>query len=533
MYNKKGGKVLGKGRDGCVSDQTILCSKKSNPDHYKDMVSKIIDVSQATPYEIKMFVNEFESGEIFRNYDPKGTHFLPGLEMCYKKFHELNPLQKKDLINCNYNVDDYESLYLNILLKKGISFDKITKDLGPIDFLKSLSYLLIGAQNCVYDLNILLLDIKPDNLLYSEDNKNILYPVFIDFSDDFVIKNNKDLQYFINGFSSYYDTWTLEMFYAFYIIRNMNGKNSKKLINDVYNYRKIDMIKLHNNKKYSLLNVILKLINNKLSKKELQLFYEKQMVYSIGISFFHSFDNSSKKKELYKYGIDKILSGLINEFYFDRLSIDDAMKQIIDKLNEMNYLLQKREDYFINLNNNKSLVKKSINKNSLDFFKNNILSKKSLKSNNVSFSLPKTPNFNSIKNNNKNILSKQIESMVNDMKLVSKKEISKRKSKKISKSKKLNYNSKNLSKLTKKQLISKIKVYKRKFCNKNINLMKKKQFIQNLNDYDSDMYKIDDLKKYSYFQLKSLYKNIYNENCKVNYNDRKSKLVDFIKKHNL
>ena len=357
--NKKGGKVLGKGRDGCVIDPPILCSTKSNKSQYNNQVSKLIDISGVPEYQISEFVEEFVSGDIFLKHDPNGENFLPGLEMCYKKYHQLNKDQKKDIKECKYNESPYESTYINILLKKGFSFQKTTQKLNNDDFLRSLAYLLLGAKRCIHNLNILLLDVKADNLLYSED-KGGKFPVFIDFSNDFVITNRERLFRFLRGFQSYYDTWTLEIMIFFISILKSQKNPSpsvkkeinkiiRKLIKDIKQERNFDL----NNSKNKLYasgltkDILLKVLYNKskseTQQKNLKEFYEKQMCYAIGKIYTKEYDEKIQKKSSFKnVKIEFILDNLVNEGYYDRFMIDNALTHIYKLVN-----LRERKDYLI------------------------------------------------------------------------------------------------------------------------------------------------------------------------------------------
>lgn len=506
-YDKKqkGGKILGKGRDGCVTDATILCSTKLNSDNYKDKVSKVIDISNADSYSLKMFVDEFNSGQIFRNYDKKGQHFLPGLEMCYKKYHELTDEQKEDMYNCAYNTDDFESLYLNIILQKGLSFPKVLSNLKEIDILKSIAYLLIGAKKSIYDLNVLLLDIKPDNLLFAS-NKNYTYPVFIDFSDDFVIKNIRDLDTFINGFSSYYPYWTLEMLIVF--IEKLILKNDRKKITDLLNkikkYRGIDLTQ--NNKSIQLVieNISKKLLNRRMNADELDQFYEKQFVYSIGISFLETVSKLQVNNNLMQK-IKNLLSHMTNENYFKRPGLDSTLVTILNVLSKEGVQLKYIEDYMVK-NSTQSSRKASI-----------------------VASIPSIANLTTEKTDS--YTSKSISDIVDMIVSDKKKEIKKR-SNVTMKNSKIGYNlneikEQDLKLMKKKELVNIIDQFKSKYCKTNIQKMKKSDLIQNIKLISPNE---KNLNNYTVSGLKTLYKGLKKQKCSINKNDKKINLINFIKK---
>lgn len=554
MYNKKGGKILGKGRDGCVTNKPILCSTKSNPKDYQNIVSKVIDITNAKSRDISMFVEEFNSGEIFRNYDPNGNHFLPGLEMCYKKYHELNSEHKQDMKDCQYNFNEFESLYLNILLRKGLSFQKITTDLKSEDFLKSLMYTLIGSLNCIRDLNILLLDIKGDNLLYKEETKNNVVPVFIDFSDDFVIKTPNDLKLFLTRFSSYYNTWSLDIFILFLMTSSKNSSSIKKLNDNLKKYRNIDLFKIIDEPKIKSLRngLFMKILTKTATKKEYQEFCEKQMLYSISISFFESYYKSKHQKDLEDKKIPNLLAFFSDELYYKRPTIDEAIDMIAKSLKDnFNVKMSKREDYIISLNKSqtpkKAPAKKYSNKDMLQLLKKTISSNntKVSKGNNksiigkVSSKKPATiPSYFRSSNASYQMPSSNLDKSLLDkidLMLLESKKKTKKSSKKISDKKNYKRNTKSIEKEnTKKQLLDKITVYKKRNCDifKSVHLMNKSDLIDGIIYFDKKQHK-EILKDMSYFKLKALFKLLYNQKCKVNKNANKNTLAKFIKDNDI
>lgn len=536
MYNKKGGKVLGKGRDGCVTDKAILCSTKSNPKDYENFVSKVIDISDANFDDIKDFVSEFNSGQIFRNFDPNGNHFLPGLEMCYKKYHELNKEHQEDMKTCKYNNGDYNSLYLNILLRKGLSFQKITNKLKSEDFLKSLMYSLIGAKHCSQSLGILLLDIKRDNLLYKEESKDVVVPVFIDFSDDFVIKTPKDLSLFYLRFASYYNTWTVETMIIFIMNKfklNKYHPSIKKIMTDLKHYRNIDLSKLMKEPSMKLLidGLFNDILEGKASKLDYQNFCEKQMLYAIARSYSDSYFQSENVKDLRKYKIPELLGYLTSELYEERPSIDQAIDAILKILkNDFKTTIKKRSDYFIDLNKQdtpsppKTPAKIYSNKDMLKLLK-------TLTSGSTTISEVKKAKsiIASVKSSKSNTLDKSLLKKISLMIISVENKKNKKSSKKLNKS---SYKQKSKS-LNKNQMLNKIKLYKNKNCSqKSIHLMKKSELIEQIIFFDKKQHKVI-LENMSYFKLKNLYKSLYEKKCKVNQNAKKEVLAKFIKDNNI
>ena len=499
--NKKGGAVLGIGRDGCVIDPPILCSTKSDKSKYTNQVSKVIDITTASSVNIEDFVSEFISGSIFRNFDPNGENFLPGLEMCYKKQHELTDEQKKDIVKCNYNDDPYKSLYINILLKKGFSFQKTTAKLNQDDFLKSLAYILLGVKACVEDLGILLLDIKADNLLYSED-KDGKFPVFIDFSNDFVITNQSRMMVFLSNFNQYYDTWTLEMLMIF--IKIMEGRNDfsgiRRLKRDILDYRSIDLNSADNKSYMKYINKLL-LEDIFLSKStsvthynKIKTFNEKQMCYAIGKIYTDEYNKKVRKTPSFKNKkIEYILKNLETEDYGKRFMANDALFHIQTEVK-----LYKRTDYLIK---NKSITRPIISASTMADL-NNIM-------NNMNLNTPSLP-------------TQLIKSPMTPK--------SSKKNKKV-KTISISYNLKNitpmkLKKMKKPELVRIIKKYKKDNCTK-ITGLSKNEIIKRILLFQPKLTK-KDLNMHTQLTLKKILSTHIITKCNVKQGDKKQILHDFI-----
>jgi len=518
--NKKGGKVLGIGRDGCVLDPAVLCSTKSNPSNYKNQVSKIIDISYADPFKIKDFVEEFNSGNIFFQFDPNGENFLPGLEMCYKKYHQLNKEQQKDINTCQYNESPYQSQYINILLKKGLSFQKTTQLLNQKDFLRSLGYLLLGAKICIHDLDILLLDVKADNLLYSQD-KDGSFPVFIDFSNDFVITDQSRLVTFLNGFASYYNTWSTEMLMFFYKIQQgkKNYQRMNKLVIDLNDRRGIDL-KLKQNKDYMnditkdiLKDVLLSSSNTAKKKKLLKEFYEKQMCYAIGKVYTDEYDQKIRNQPSFKNKeIEHILDNLTTDSYYRRFMINDALAFIQKEVK-----LTKRKDYLIRKNRTPS-IQPSLSPSILSSLNRLVSNMRLTPSSERTLSM--TPPAARRPSNPPPGLTRP--------------KNLKNKKKKKPKSRSVSYDLKDitpkkLKKMKKTDLVKIIKKYKKTKCSK-ITGLKKNQIIDRILLFKPKMNK-KDLKKISQTTLKKMLKENIKDLCKVKQNDKKQVLYNFIVKN--
>jgi hypothetical protein len=525
---KKGGKILGVGRDGCVIDPPILCSTNSNKSDYTNQVSKVIDIHNADSRSVEEFVNEFISGDLFRQFDPKGENFLPGLEMCYKKQHELTAEQKEDMRDCKYNDHPFRSLYINILLKKGFSFQKTTATLNSDDFLKSLAYILLGVQMCVNDLGILLLDIKADNLLYSED-KDGKFPVFIDFSNDFVITDQSRLVSFLSSFNQYYDTWTLEMmiFFIQVMVGKKNKKGIKSLKKDILNQRGIDLDDPANKKymkditKDILKNIVLSNSKSAKHKKDINMFKEKQMCYAIGRVYMNAYQKKISKTPSFKNKkIEYILDNLQTESYHHRFMAEDAL-YYIQKLVPLNG----RKNFLIK---SKSRVRASISSSRLS----------GLDSMMRSLNLSQTPSTLNIQSLPSQLVRTPTPTPtppgppgLPPKPWLNKKNLKKNKK---AKSKSISYNLKDitprkLKKMKKPALVQILKKYKKKNCKK-ISGLKKAEIIDRIKLFQPKLSK-KDLKSHSLLTLKRILKTHIDTKCKVKQGDKKKVLHDFILKN--
>jgi len=332
---QSGGKILGTGRDGCVVDPPLMCSSTMSK---LNKISKLINVTDVSSEQYQDYVNEYESGKIFRKHDPNNLHFLPGIDMCEIKENDKNVTKsmKKDIKDCGYKKRGKQTYMLNIIMKKGADFPKITENLSEKDFLKSLADILTGAKQCIYQMNILLLDIKGGNLLYSKDDgHDDIYPVFIDFSDDFVIKSKKDFLDFIKSFGKsqlpYYDTWSFEilaLFYAEFTARNdVNTTKNGNMINDYFDDIQYNRgIDLDSQNGENMMDAVIKYVNdNTKTLNGLYGVYNKMMMYSIGKTYYRAFRNSKIRN---KKDIEKILLGLIDEDIHSRFLADDALEAI-------------------------------------------------------------------------------------------------------------------------------------------------------------------------------------------------------------
>ena len=358
--SQKGGKILGTGRDGAVADPPLLCSTKMSA---INKVSKMINVSGISKRKFNDFVNEYKFGQIFRNADPNNEHFLPGIDMC--TFTDTDPIVpeqiRKDIKTAGYKKGNKPTHILNIIMKKGQDFKDITANLSKENILKSMAYLLQGAEVMVYDLKVCHLDVKYPNLLYSKDDgDDRIYPVFIDFSADFVIRDLASFKKFILGFgaSTDYWIWPAEINALFYHFETM-GMSQREINKNKYlqKFRKglrdnkgIDIESTNGHLFFeSITDYAVKSLNKQYSLIGL---YNKMMVYEIGMAYYDSLEKTKFKKDKDIMGI---INAMLDEDVTTRPYISDV-KNMIKK--HMSY--KNRNDLMINLKNEKK--GKAINK---------------------------------------------------------------------------------------------------------------------------------------------------------------------------
>jgi hypothetical protein len=332
----KGGKVLGQGGYGCVIQPAIMCKNNDDP---KNKVSKIIRMDELSQEERDELDEEFHLSQKFKKIDKKHEYFLGGIDKCTFKSSKV---PTKDLKNCKFPTNK-EIDIMNIIMTIGEDFGKIAKKLKTPDLLKAISHLLIGARKSLIDLDIVLLDIKSDNILFVKDKKNkeLIHPVFIDFSPGLIIQSKDDFYEFLASFGiAYYFVWPLEILLSMYV---KDGRKKRKLpkipkesdsdkVKDKYDEIEMENVMLENDQEDFRENLN-KYHNYDMDKqsyrKHVKSFYKdlrkdykntmsKVLVYQIAKSFESL--NDSK--------LNDIVKDMIHPDYKKRLNIDDALKVI-------------------------------------------------------------------------------------------------------------------------------------------------------------------------------------------------------------
>ena len=340
---QKGGKVLGRGSFGCVIDPPVMCSKVDS----KDKVSKLVKLDGLKQNEIEELEKEFKISKMFMKKDPNNKYFLGGIEQCKITSKKINNKDKKD---CGINTKKEVPL-MSIIMKKAEDFDKVAPKLSHKDLLKSIAHLLNGAKIAIYDLKVLLLDIKHFNILYVKDTKatekfnkkrtSFIHPVFIDFSPDFIAKSKRDFKTFLRSMGDYYSVWPLEILLTIY----MNLKKEQKATKNKKNLIQINqLLKIFENK-LQLINgftiqgnrekvkIIVEDFKDEINHnfKEIS---DKIMVYQIANSFIHLAANRPK--------LLKIIQPMLSLDFDKRLTIKQSLariKKVIGSVKEKDLLI--------------------------------------------------------------------------------------------------------------------------------------------------------------------------------------------------
>ena len=271
--SQKGGKILGQGRDGCVTSPPYMCTKKLDTNTH---VSKLIDLKQVDQSKV---IEEYRLGQVLLKADPAHKYFLPYVDMCKYTIDEKllagKPnLQSKyyDMQKCGFshkNIIDVSSL----ILPKGQPFELRGSSMN--DKLKAV-YHCAKIINKLSKMRMVHFDIKQDNMLMYNG-----HPALIDFTPDFVFPATKEnFEEFSDWFGrQFYFAWPREMFQITHVIRN---DMYRKKIDDISfldknlpkEYIKEFRQSMYNTKEFKYYDYIY--------DKHFNLFCDKMMMYSIG-----------------------------------------------------------------------------------------------------------------------------------------------------------------------------------------------------------------------------------------------------------
>jgi len=214
-------------------------------------------------------------------------------------------------------------------------------------------------------LNVCHLDVKYPNLLYSKDDgDDKIYPVFIDFSADFVIRDLASFKKFYKGFGASTDYWIWPPeINALYYDFETNGLSQSKINKDKYLQKFIKGLRdnkdidIQTSNDHLFFKNIIDYAKNGISTKYGLLgLYNKMMVYEIGMAFYDSVKKTSLKKDA---DIMKIINAMLDLNPTTRPYIDDVLDKISKHISYKN-----RNELLIDLKSEKKgkAIKKKVKK---------------------------------------------------------------------------------------------------------------------------------------------------------------------------
>ena len=246
-----------------------------------------------------------------------------------------------------HSYEKIDSYFYNIIMKKGYDFILNTKQLNFRQLLISL-YNLVDSIEILSDNNILLLDIKPDNFLFSEIEEHLYKSVIIDFSGELLIENLQDFSDYLDNFEFFcHDFWPMEI----NILLHRMGlkKHYKNIKKEIVSYEDFLQKKLGTDKckntNYELKiykHVIEQLDNIKHNKSS--YLYQKIMIYQIGRSFeyiLHTCKKSLKITDTEFNTFRYIIKKITRENYFIRYNIKKFKTLLTRHIPELNNSLIK------------------------------------------------------------------------------------------------------------------------------------------------------------------------------------------------
>ena len=164
----------------------------------------------------------YPSFSINNDYNFKKNYISKILDLHHEKIKyiekEIQISKKLEVLDKNFEHFIYpsysekiDSFFYNIIMKKGFDFESNVVKLNYNQLLLTI-YNLIESIEILSNNNILLLDIKPSNFLFSKIENNLYKPVIIDFSGELLIENSDDFNNYINNFEFFcHDFWPIEL----------------------------------------------------------------------------------------------------------------------------------------------------------------------------------------------------------------------------------------------------------------------------------------------------------------------------------
>jgi hypothetical protein len=292
--------VIGQGSFGCVIDPIINCSKKFDKNKY---VSKLVDIRSLSKKDVSFIKKEVSLNKYIKNYDPNHKFLLTLDDNCTIK--DLDKSYYKIFNKCG--IQKKNNVILNMIYKKGVDFVKNIKNLTNKNITKVLYYLVEGLSFSLKKMNIILFDIHEGNLLFMKDEKtNKYYPVFIDFTPNYVYKNTPHsvYEYFYNYYEYFVDMddYSIETIlfdvFTYYFTKKEGTKSQLSSISYFHNEK-------YDNEVYSsIYNKYYKIITQKIGPKKKSTFIEKILLFRLGYCF--RFNKNFMKNKFLKmlYQID-------------------------------------------------------------------------------------------------------------------------------------------------------------------------------------------------------------------------------------
>ncbi len=334
---QKGGRVIGMGGYGCAISPAIGCNKTKNLD---EKVSKVINLDKLTEEERESIEEEFKIYQKLHKIDMTNRYYLGGLAQCKINSDKLT---KRDRKTCNIPSN---TKLLNIIMKKGMSFQSVVEDskyrpkMNQKDILKAMANLIAGARKSLVTLNMAFLDIKRDNILFvnkQKDDKNYIHPVFIDFGSDFVIRNKKQLINLMESRNSFYFVWPLEIQLGIYFnLQRMKTRDKRKeaqihfekakkkkldeLRKQIKHFIGVDVVK----SKQAMFEYFQDFMDDLNSKKQYNIIMEKIMVYEIALAFAHLSSYKGYEK------LADVVEFMMVPTYMNRPTLAQALGKIKD-----------------------------------------------------------------------------------------------------------------------------------------------------------------------------------------------------------
>jgi hypothetical protein len=313
-------KLIGSGAYGYVIEPAIDDLKK---------VCKIIDITCVTKSQFKLYKSEIHLCKKLKLLDPHNETFL--IPDTFEMYDETDETIKKRISidktfeNILKHMHNFYPTFefLSFTMERGEQFGKILSlavDYNQI--ISILHYLLISIKKIVYEYQMCLMDIRPENILFLKNKYGDYYPVFIDFTRQFVIDDKNtfgNFFYYVNNFiieNNEYWPNDLLFYKLFYLGRSHKKNQYQELFRHLsHNYKDIDI--LEEIKKYKVLYT------------NAQYFHETIMIYSLGKVFLNMIKN---KKLMHNKFLKNIFKKMVEPKFYDRFRLDYLMDVVENEL---------------------------------------------------------------------------------------------------------------------------------------------------------------------------------------------------------